>query len=215
MFDLLKLSLQNLKIDISDNLILKLLHFWNFLLENNSKINLISRKITYYSIINHLTDSLTPLLFNLSSNLNIMDIGSGGGFPAIPLKIVKPSWRFTLVESKLNKSIFLNDLCYLLNLSNISILNFTLTKNIDYLKNQFDLITIRGLASLNILLPLIFPYLKNGGFFISFKGPNYMNEIDLSKKILSKKNIILIDVKSIILPFVNLNRHLLLFKKIV
>jgi 16S rRNA (guanine527-N7)-methyltransferase len=215
MINYFRSSLQELNISLDINIFNELILFWSYLLKNNEIINLISRKnaITKNSIINHLTDSLTPLLFKFSNNLDVLDIGSGGGFPSIPLKIVNKNWNYTLFEHNFNKFTFLNDAIHYLKLNNIRVINQTITKNDIFLRQSFDLITVRGYDTISRIIPIASNFIKSDGFIIIFKGPKGLTEYTLSDNILNKYNFKLFDKIKLSLPLVNTTRYLFIFKK--
>lgn len=213
MFNLLKSSILQIGLNIDDNLILKLLDYWNFLNIKNKYINLISRNNNNkFNIINHILDSVTLNLYNLPKYISYMDLGSGGGLPAIPLKILHSHWKTTLVEKIDKKAEFLKEAGVFLKFKDFYVRNINLTK-FNLTNNFYNLITARGVTKLNKLIELIFIYLNHGGLFIAFKGPNFKEELKDINLLQKKYNIKLLDIKTIILPIINIERNLLLFYK--
>ena len=119
--------------------------------------------------------------------VNVLDIGSGGGFPAIPLAIMKPEWHFTLCESIKKKTNFLNCLVKELELKNVQIIN----SRVETLRAMyFDLITTRAVAKLDVLINYSLPLLKKDGYLLAYKAKDIDNEIKnitLPLKIFSKE----------------------------
>jgi len=114
---------------------------------------------------------------------NLVDIGSGGGFPAIPLKILNDELNVTLIEATGKKCEFLKTLIYELGLKNVSVINGRaedLAKDEKY-RERFDVCTARAVARLNTLLEYCFPFVKIGGSFVAYKG-------DAEEEILEAKN---------------------------
>jgi 16S rRNA (guanine527-N7)-methyltransferase len=213
--DILNQYLSSLNISISTVSQHLLLIYWNFLLDTNKSINLISRQgSTEDRIINHLVDSLSPLSLEWPNNLKVMDLGSGGGLPGIPLKICRPDWDVTLVESKIKKANFLFKTRDLLNLNNLTIINNYIDSNYNFNNIKFDLITVRAVGKINDLIPLIYKFLKVGGIFLVYKGPNYMSELDNNLSIFNKYKIELFKKYTFILPLINAERNIILFKKL-
>lgn len=106
------------------------------------------------------------------SGTNLLDIGSGGGFPAIPLKIMNESINLTMLEATGKKCEFLKTVAKELNLTNVKVLNDraeNLSKNVKF-RQQFDTVTARAVARLNILSEYCMPFVKVGGKFLSYKG---------------------------------------------
>ena len=121
-----------------------------------------------------------------------LDIGSGGGFPGIPLAIMKPKWKFTLCESIKKKANFLEYLVKELNLTNVEIINARVeTLHATSLhKNKFDFVTARAVAKLDVLIKHSLPLLKKGGYLLAYKAKDIDDEIKnvtLPLQILSKE----------------------------
>lgn len=156
--------------------------YYNFIISENKKYNL--TRITDYKevLIKHFYDSLTLLkAYNFKENATICDIGSGAGFPGIPLKIVRPDLNIVLLESQTKKANFLNETIKLLNLEKIKVVN---KRAEDYAKSSFesfDYVTARAVAPLNILSELSLPLVKVGGSFLAMKGSNYKSELEEAK----------------------------------
>jgi 16S rRNA (guanine527-N7)-methyltransferase len=203
-----------INLNINKDFIHILIKFYNLLFNKNNFINLISRKTTYENgIILHIIDSLTGLYFEWPEKIKLMDLGSGGGLPAIPLKICNPFWGITLTESNGKKAAFLSEAVSALCLDNVNINNEYFNNNTKILEN-FDLITSRGFSSLYETIPLVSRYLNSGGLFLAYKGPKGPVELNYSKFILTKFGLKLISTKQLILPVLNSIRILYLFKKI-
>lgn len=170
MEETIKEALKKFEIEISQKKIEKLVIFLSEIKEKNKKINLVSEKDKDNLIERHLIDSLIPLKFNELKNIiisskNMLDIGSGGGFPAIPLAIVFENLDITLSESIKKKYEFLLWLKYRLKLDNIKIINERINQKH---KNIYDLITQRAVAKFEDVLKISLAILKEDGFFISW-----------------------------------------------
>lgn len=186
--------------------------YWNLLLAWNKKINLISPKGSMENnVILHLMDSLLPLKFNkLNHSIQAVDFGSGGGLPAVPLKIMNPTWDYTLVESTGKKTIFLNEVGRQLNFNKYRTLNAFLTGGEDQADHlKYDLITARGLAETPILLKLGANWLKNDGSFWLYKGPKWSQEVTSAQSELKKRQMVVKEVWSSKLPLINQERAIL------
>lgn len=163
--------------------------FSRFLLAANKKVNLISVKSSHDLLWKHLLDSLVPLrIDDLGKKLGaiaILDLGSGGGFPGIPLKIVKKELNIYLLEANGKKASFLQRAVNRLSLKNAEVLAMRAEEaaRIKY-REYFDLVISRAVASLPVLLELALPLVKVGGFFWAYKGPDVESELEESKKAL-------------------------------
>ena len=140
-----------------------------YLIEYNQKINLTTIS-NYQDIIDkHFYDSIIPFI-NIDPNIHLCDIGSGAGFPSIPLKIVYPNLTITIIEPIKKRCLFLNNLINLLKLKDVTIINdrAELHSKIGYQK--YDIVTARAVAKLNILCELCIPLVKVQGLFIALKA---------------------------------------------
>ena len=149
--------------------------YYSYLVEQNKVMNLtnITDKKEVYE--KHFYDSVILTDILETSNKSILDIGAGAGFPSVPIKILDNSMSVTIVDG-LNKRIkFLSNLVNNLALSSISLIHGRaeeLDKSL-----EFDLVTARAVARLNILVELAIPYVKTGGYFVAYKSTNYESEL--------------------------------------
>lgn len=149
--------------------------FCDFLLSENKKYNLTAIREKNAVFIKHFADSLKGAEY-FKKDKKIMEIGSGGGFPSVPLKINNGDLNFTLVEATNKKCEFLKEVKKRENFKNFEVINSRceqLAKNCDY-RESFDIVTARAVASLEILLELCVPFLKTGGIGVFYK--NYSEE---------------------------------------
>lgn len=163
--------------------------YYTFLVKQNKLMNLtaITKKDEVY--IKHFYDSLlvsNTIDFNQVDS--ICDIGSGAGFPSIPLKIVHPKIKVTIIEPIKKRVCFLNNLVSLLKLEDVVIINGRAEDVINQHRDSFDIVTARAVARLNILLELCMPFARVKGYFIAMKGANYLPELEEAKKALNILN---------------------------
>ncbi len=157
-----------------------------FLLEYNEHTNLTSIKEEQEVFIKHFYDSLTlTKLIDLDTLNEVLDIGTGAGFPGIVLKIFYPNIKLTLLDSNNKKTTFLKQLVDYLDLKNVQIINDR-AENLTKTKiNYYDLVTARAVANLRVLSEISIPLVKNNGYFIALKGIN-QDEIQGSEKTIEK-----------------------------
>lgn len=153
----------------------------DILIEWNNKINLTAITKNEEIVVKHFLDSILLInYFNIKDNSNIIDIGTGAGFPSVPLKIFNNSLNITLVDS-LNKRInFLNQLILYLNLNNIHAIHSraeNLALNLKYREN-YDYVVARAVSKLRELVEYCLPFIKIGGYFLAYKGYEIEDEID-------------------------------------
>ena len=213
-----KYLLENLKkedIKVEENVSGEFWKYMNTLLEWNKNVNLTAITDVREIIEKHFIDSLTVLKY-IKSGDKVIDVGTGAGFPGIPLAICKKDPSFTLLDS-LNKRInFLDVVKEEINLNNVENLHGRAEdygKNIKY-REMYDVAVSRAVAPLNILLELLIPFVKIGGMCVCMKGPNVSEEMKdienicglLGAKYIETKNIKLIDGK--------LDRNIVIIKKV-
>lgn len=157
------------------------LKYYDFLVSENQKYNLTAITTKEEVFYKHFLDSVLPES-EITKNAKIIDIGSGAGFPAVPLKIVRPDLKFTLVDS-LNKRVnFLNELFILLNLGDIKAVHARAEDFIKGNRESYDFAVARAVAPLNTLLEYMVPYLKVGGRCLIYKSQKLEEEIVEAKK---------------------------------
>ena len=204
------------KIDINlDNEICnKLYNYMNLLLEWNEKINLTAITDEKEIILKHFIDSFTINKF-INSGDKMLDIGTGAGFPGLPIKIIRPEVDVFLMDS-LNKRInFLNEVIELLQLKNIEAFHSRaeeMAKNNKF-REKFDVVTSRAVAKLNILLEYMLPYTKINGKCLCMKGPNIEEEIKEAEKALKILGGEIEKIEKIILPDSNIERKIIIIRK--
>lgn len=204
------------KIDINlDNEICnKLYNYMNLLLEWNEKINLTAITDEKEIILKHFIDSFTINKF-INSGDKMLDIGTGAGFPGLPIKIIRPEVDVFLMDS-LNKRInFLNEVIESLQLKNIEAFHSRaeeMAKNNKF-REKFDVVTSRAVAKLNILLEYMLPYTKINGKCLCMKGPNIEEEIKEAEKALKILGGEIEKIEKIILPDSNIERKIIIIRK--
>ena len=174
--------LKDFNIKINDEQIKKFMNYMNLLLEWNEKINLTAITQPDEVKLKHFVDSLTVLKY-INDDDKVIDIGTGAGFPGIPLKIMKGNTKITLLDS-LNKRInFLNIVIETLNLRNIQAIHGRaeeIARNKLY-REKYDVTVSRAVANLSNLSEYMLPFVKVGGKCICMKGANVNEEIEKAK----------------------------------
>lgn len=205
----LKETMETMGINITPKQIEQFYLYMKVLLEWNEKMNLTAITNPKEIIVKHFVDCST-IIREIEEDEEIIDIGTGAGFPGIPIKILKPELKITLVDS-LNKRIhFIEEVIKILNLTNIKLIHARvedLAHQEEY-REKFDKVVSRAVAPLNVLLEYTIPFLKVGGKCICMKGSNVEEEIENSKKALKVFNVEVEKKKSIVLPEINLPRNI-------
>ena len=175
-------KLKEFNIEINEEQIKSFEKYMNLLLEWNEKINLTAITQPDEVKLKHFVDSLTVLKY-INDDDKVIDIGTGAGFPGIPLKIMKGNTKITLLDS-LNKRInFLNIVIETLNLRNIQAIHGRaeeIARNKLY-REKYDVAVSRAVANLSTLTEYMLPFVKVGGKCICMKGANVNEEIEKAK----------------------------------
>lgn len=213
--DLMCLYGKQMGIEFNDKQLNQFYEYMRLLIEWNEKINLTAITAPGEIILKHFIDSLTINKY-IENNKNIADVGTGAGFPGIPLKIYRPDLKVVLVDS-LNKRIkFLNDVIFKLGLENIDTVHSRIE---DFGKNKkyreiFDFVTARAVANLSTLSEYLIPISKIEGKCICMKGNDIKEEVNNSRnaiKILGGK---ISKIDYFELPESNISRNIIIIDKI-
>lgn len=209
----LKEKLNKINIEINNEQAQRFYNYMNLLIEWNKKINLTAITEPNEVILKHFVDSDTILNY-IENDMKIVDVGTGAGFPGIPLNIINNKPKYTLVDS-LNKRInFLNEVIEKLNLENIDTVHSRIEDFAKNNKESYDIATSRAVASLNILLEYLLPLVKVGGMCICMKGSNVKEEIENSNKALELLGGKIEKVEEIILPDSDMVRNIIIVRKV-
>lgn len=190
--------------------------YMDLLLEWNEKINLTAITDKDEIILKHFIDSLTIEKY-IKDNDKVIDLGTGAGFPGIPLKIKNESIDITLVDS-LNKRVnFLNEVIKELNFKNITAIHSRI-EDLAHDKNfreKYDVVTSRAVANMSTLVEYMLPFAKIGGICICMKGPNVDEELENAKGAIKKLGGKVEKVESLTLPDSDIERNIVIIKKIL
>lgn len=177
-------DLKAIGIELSDEQLEQFLTYYEMLIEKNKVMNLTA--ITDFDEVleKHFEDSLSLIqAVDLEKSQAVIDLGTGAGFPGIPLKIAFPNLQITLVDSLNKRILFLDDVIRELGLTGIDTVHGRaedLAKNSDY-REKFDLCVSRAVANLSTLSEYCLPFVKIGGKFISYKAGECDEEVAASK----------------------------------
>ncbi len=214
----IKQGLDKIGCEYNDEKLDKLLIYMDLLIEANKRTNLTSIVEPEEIVTKHFLDSLViiPYLNNINSqSLNIMDVGTGAGFPGIPIKIIRSIDNLTLVDSTKKKVNFLLSVINNLELENIKAIHGRaeeLAKDKLY-REKFDVVVSRALAPLNILVELCLPFVSVGGYFIAYKSKDIMAELNDAKNAISKIGGKVNNIEEVEVPYEDIERYLLIIEK--
>ena len=213
--EILEKGFSELNIDADSKKIEALITYSSLLQEWNEKINLTAITEEDQIAIKHFLDSASALKTGRVGK-NIIDVGTGAGFPGLVLKILKPEADVTLLDS-LNKRItFLNDVIEKTGTKNVTTVHLRAEdggKNPKY-REKFDTAVSRAVANLTLLSELCLPYVKCGGYFLALKGPSCDEELKEAKRAIS---ILGGDVEGIFdakIPMLDASHKIIIIKKV-
>ena len=215
--ELLISSLKSLGLDPTEHQIDQFIKYYELLIEKNKVMNLTA--ITDYEdvVIKHFKDSLTVKYVLDIGQQSIIDIGTGAGFPGIPLKIMYPETKITLLDSLQKRLLFLDDVITQLDLKQISTIHGR-SEDIAHdpkYREKYDICVSRAVANLSTLCELTLPFLKLHGVAIYYKADHQKTheEIQAAKTALSNLNATLKETKTFYLTDNTQERTLLLLEK--
>ena len=203
-------------ISLSDVQIRQFCLFEEMLIETNKVMNLTAITEPRDVAIKHMVDSLScydPSYFPASASL--LDLGTGAGFPGLPLAILRPDLQITFFDSLQKRLTFLENVAREISLPHVYFLHGRAEEMAHQKEHRevYDVVTSRAVARLNILLEWALPYVREGGVFIALKGAQYEEEIKEAAHALSILGGSLMDVRPVSLPGLADKRAVLYIRK--
>ncbi|MBR7015466.1 MAG: 16S rRNA (guanine(527)-N(7))-methyltransferase RsmG [Lachnospiraceae bacterium] len=175
-------------VDISEIQAEQFYDYYELLVERNKVMNLTAITDFKEVVKKHFADSLTLLgIHNMDEVRNMIDVGTGAGFPGIPLKIVCPDVKLTLLDSLGKRVKFLEDVAKKLDLRDVECVH-SRTEDLagnSYYREQYDLVTARAVAAMNVLSEYCLPYVKIGGVFAAYKSGTIEEELAAAERAIS------------------------------
>lgn len=203
----------NIEIKIKE--VENLYQFMNLLTEKNKQINLTAITEEKDIILKHFIDSII-IQNNIKDSNNIIDVGTGAGFPGIPLKIINEEKGFVLLDS-LNKRVnFLNEIIGSLNLKKVEAIHFRAEEagQKEEYREKFDIVLSRAVSRLNILAEYMLPFAKVGGKCICLKGPNMKEELEEAKNAIEVLGGKIEKIEEYSLPESDIGRTIIIINKV-
>ena len=206
---------KKIDIELCDQDIEKFYNYMNLLLEWNEKINLTAITEVDDIILKHFIDSITVLKY-INKNEKIVDVGTGAGFPGIPIAILKPNCEITLLDSLNKRILFLQAVIRNINLKNTITIH---SRAEDFgqdtkIREKYDISISRAVANLATLVEYLLPLVKIGGKCICMKGANADEEIQNAKFAIKELGGKIINVEKLNLPDSDIERTIVIIEKI-
>ena len=193
------------------------LNYQNLLLQWNEKMNLTAITEKRDVILKHFADCVSIVSeISFEKYASVIDVGTGAGFPGIPLKIVCPSIHMTLLDSLQKIIYFLEEVIAKLSLKNIKCIHSRAEdsgRDIQY-REQYDYCVSRAVANLAALSEYCLPFIKIGGMFVALKGKDAEKEVEQSQKAIKALGGEITELKQISIPYTDLQHKIVLIKKV-
>lgn len=209
---------RTLGIDLTDEQYNQFNEFMSYMLKWNKRVKLTSITGEENIIDKHFIDSLSIFLSDKLQNreMKIMDLGTGGGFPGIPIKFINPKVFLTLLDARLKKIEYLQHLIEDFDLSDTEAIHGRAEElGQDFLyREAYDIVVARAVSNMSVLVEYALPFVKPGGYFIAMKSSDIEEELEEAKaaiKVLGGKTE---KVKHFVLPETDMERSLIMIKKL-
>lgn len=210
-------GLRELGIEPSDSILDKLDSFKDIMISWNEKINLTAITEEKEVYIKHFLDSATCLSIGyIKEGMKVIDVGTGAGFPGVPLKILNADIEMTLLDS-LNKRIsYLDEVVAKLGLKGVKTVHARAEEagSSKMFREAYDIVLSRAVASMNVLCEYCIPFTRVGGFFLCQKGPDIEAELDEAKNAIKLLGGKIREVKEYQLPFSDIKHNIIVIEKV-
>ncbi len=214
-FEILKAQANKIDIKLKENELEKFYSYMKSLIEWNKKINLTAITEPEDIIRKHFIDSLTINKY-IDENMKVIDVGTGAGFPGVPLKILRDDLDITLLDSLNKRLIFLDEVIKKNDLKNIKTIHYRVEdvgKSKNY-REMFDIAVSRAVAPLNVLVEYLLPLVKINGKCICMKGSNVEEEINIAKSAIAILGGKIDIISEFSLPNSDMKRNIIIIRKV-
>ena len=212
MIEIIKEKFKNYGFDLSDKQAKQFFDYYEFLVSENQKYNLTA--ITDFNdvVMKHFIDSVLPLN-KIKENASVIDVGTGAGFPGVPLKILRPDIKLTLLDSLQKRINFLNQLLKLLGINDVKTIHSRAEDYIKQGREKFEYALSRAVASVPTLAEYLLPYVKVGGEVLMYKGGGFQEELDIGQKAINISGGKVVNVFNYKLNEIDSQRNIIIIKK--
>jgi 16S rRNA (guanine527-N7)-methyltransferase len=177
-------ALETLGLKLTESMREQFETYYEFLIQQNSVMNLTAITNRDEVYLKHFFDSLCLLKVGSFKDKKLIDVGSGAGFPSLPLKIVDPSIKVTIIDALQKRIDFLLTLSEKLSIHDNALIHGRIEEHKKL--NYYDIVTARAVARLNVLTELCLPFVKIGGLFIAMKSIHYIDELEEADNAIKK-----------------------------
>ena len=214
MREILSAGFDELGLPISEEMLSRFSIYYDHLTERNSVMNLTAITGIEDSARLHFLDCVALLSLYNFSRATVVDVGTGAGFPGLPLKIAQPDVSLTLLDANQKRITFLEEVCQLTELSGVHCIKTRAEDIADEIGGSFDVAVSRAVARLNVLCELCLPFVHVGGSFIAMKGPDCTEELEEAAKAISILGGAKPQVKTYKIPGTDITHSAIIIKKI-
>lgn len=215
-YQALRQGTEELGIELTQSQEKQFFSYWQLLVEWNQKFNLTAILEEKEVIVKHFLDSLTCLVaLPFKTGMSVIDVGTGAGFPGIPLLIKEPGLKLTLLDSLQKRTLFLAEVVRKLGLPEANIIHGRAEdfgSSLEY-RERFDVAVTRAVAKVSVIAEYCLPFVKPGGSFLAMKGPEFDEELSLGQSALKLLGGGSSFIKQVKLPFSRDERNLLVVVK--
>ena len=213
---ILKSGANDLGIELTDSQLELFDSFASFLVETNQHLNLTRITEPEEIVKSHYLDSLTCLsALEVRPNARIIDVGTGAGFPGIPIKIVRPDLSVTLTDATSKKIKFISDAVEKLGLENVSPVSARAEEigNDPEFREKFNIAYARALSQLKVVAELCLPLVKPGGYLVAQKSDDISEELVDARAIIGQLGGKVVDIVTTRIPYTDIERKLIVIQK--
>lgn len=215
--ELLRRGAAKLGIQLTHGQRRKTLCYLGMIQEYNRRLNLVGTSDPESLVLKHILDSLTGLTVLKERSLaKIIDIGTGGGLPGIPLAIAQPELEITLVESNERKANFLQECKRSLDLSSVEVVRGRAEElgRLPFLRDSFEAVISRAVAPTRVLLEYTAPFCKENYYIVLYKGRDVDAEIAISRHALEELGVYIEEIRETKIPYLEAERSLVVLRKV-
>jgi len=212
MKEFIKSTFEKYNFTLTDKQVEQFEVYMNFLLEENEKYNLTAITDKTEVVIKHFIDSVLPVA-EIEKFSSVIDVGTGAGFPGVPLKILRPDIKLTLLDSLQKRINFLNNLLLKLGINDVKTIHSRAEDYAIKTRETYDFAVSRAVANVSTLSEYLIPYVKVGGKVIMYKGVTAEEELLNGKKAIQTLGGIVEKIQNKSLKEVDSERKFIIIKK--
>ena len=205
-------GLETMGLPCDEDMLRRFRAYYDLLEEKNRVMNLTAISGEDESATKHFLDSAAPLTRFPMAGKAVIDVGSGAGFPGLPLRILEPEMKLTLLDAQQKRVGFLNEVCAMLGFDDVRCVHAR-AEEITAMRGQFDYALARAVARLNVLCELCLPYVKVGGAFLALKGPAVSEELTEAQRAVKTLGAEVEDVCAYEIPGEELRHSIVVLRK--